>query len=323
MSEFNHITVMLHQAVEGLAINPEGIYIDGTFGRGGHSRLILSKLNNKGRLIVFDRDQQAINTALALAKDEPRLTVIHQPFSAMRSEIERLGLLGKIDGILLDLGVSSPQLDDAQRGFSFMQNGPLDMRMDQTSGQTAREYLYQVSEKELANVLFNYGEEKNSRLIARNIKQLAANTSFADFLPDTNSLVELIKRSSKKFDKNKNPATRSFQAIRIAVNGELDELKQVLDDSISLLATNGRLSIISFHSLEDRIVKQFFQQHTKGKPIPKNLPILDAQWETEIYFAPISKAIKPTDEEINLNPRSRSAILRWGQRTEYQHKSHG
>lgn len=310
---FSHTTVMLNEAVDALTIKNDGIYIDGTFGRGGHSRLILSKLGPNGRLIAFDRDIQAIESATTV--DDPRFTIIHAPFSQMEEQLITMGLQGKISGILLDLGVSSPQLDDAQRGFSFMNNGPLDMRMDQTRGQSAREWLYTHSEKEIADVLWKYGEEKNSRAIARAIVGLQQEVDFNSFLPDTESLVRLIKTTSKKIDKNKNPATRSFQAIRIAVNNELQELETVLLSSLRLLAPEGRLSIISFHSLEDRIVKQFFREHNQGKPIPKNMPIMDNQWDSEIYFNNISKALKPTEEEIAVNTRSRSAVLRWAQRS--------
>ncbi|MFC6276386.1 16S rRNA (cytosine(1402)-N(4))-methyltransferase RsmH [Psittacicella hinzii] len=311
--EFSHTTVMLHEAVEALDIKPEGIYIDGTFGRGGHSSLILSKLNAQGRLIAFDRDEQAI--AVAKQINDPRLTLVHSEFSSMATYAKDHGLEGKIDGILLDLGVSSPQLDDASRGFSFMHKGPLDMRMNQHAGLTAREWLYQNDEKTIADVLWLYGEEKNSRQIARAICERKNQVSFEEFLPDTDSLVQLIKQASRKIDKNKNPATRSFQAIRIAVNDELGELERVLQSSLTLLKTDGRLSIISFHSLEDRLVKQFFKQQHQGKPIPKYMPILDEHWDSEIYYSQISKALKPSQAEIEVNPRSRSAVLRWAQRS--------
>lgn len=304
---------MLHEAVAALNLKADGVYVDGTFGRGGHSRLILSQLGPTGRLIVFDRDLRAIEAATALAAEDSRVTVVHSAFSQMQPELAKLGI-NQVDGILLDLGMSSPQLDDASRGFSFMKAGPLDMRMDQSSGQTAREYLYSVDEATLAHVLWTYGEEKNSRAIARAIKQLAETVSFSEFLPDTLSLVELIKKASKKVDKNKNPATRSFQAIRIAVNGELEQVEQVLDASLDLLKPTGRLSVITFHSLEDRIVKQFLSANFKGKPIPKDMPIFDHQWDNQAYLSAISKALKPSPAEIDVNTRSRSAVLRWGER---------
>lgn len=311
--EFKHVTVMLEPAVQALEIDRSGIYVDGTFGRGGHSRLILSKLNADGRLIAFDRDLAAIQTAQQI--NDPRFTIVHARFSTMKTYLEEQGLLGKVSGILLDLGVSSPQLDDQSRGFSFMNNGPLDMRMDQTSGLSAREYLYSTSEVELSNVLWTYGEEKNSRLIARKIKELAETQSFEEFLPDTQSLAELIKKCSKKFDKNKNPATRSFQAIRIAVNNELGELESCLADSLALLKPQGRLSIISFHSLEDRVVKNFFREHSTPKPIPKHIPIIDSEVAQDLMLEKTSKAILPSEEEIAQNVRSRSAVLRWAQRS--------
>lgn len=308
MTTFSHTTVLLHPTVDALRVKEDGVYVDGTFGRGGHSSLILEKLGPNGRLIAFDRDLRAVEHAKTL--NDPRLTIIHKQFSCMEQELEALGLMGKIDGILLDLGVSSPQLDDASRGFSFMHNGPLDMRMDQTQGMDARQYLYQTPEKEIAEVLWKFGEEKNSRQIARAIVALRDKVEFADFLPTTNDLVDLVKANSRHKDKNKNPATRTFQAIRIAINNELGELETVLDSSLRLLAPEGYISIISFHSLEDRIVKQFFAQHHKGREIPRNMPILDSQWDARIYYKEISKAIKPSEAEIEANPRSRSAILR-------------
>lgn len=315
LSEFTHITVMLEPAVEALQINPDGIYVDGTFGRGGHSRLILDKLSAQGRLIAFDRDVAAV--AIAKTIVDPRFSIVHAPFSSMLDFLSEQDLVGKVDGILLDLGVSSPQLDDASRGFSFMHNGPLDMRMDQSQGLSARELLYTIDEKELADILWLYGEEKNSRQIARQIKELAAVTSFEDFLVDTHSLVELIKKASKKIDKNKNPATRSFQAIRIAVNDELGELERCLENSLRILKADGVLSVISFHSLEDRIVKNFLRNNHVAPPLPKHLPVIDSQYQTKMPLAKISKAIMPTQQEIDKNSRSRSSVLRWGIRSQH------
>ncbi|RIY34131.1 16S rRNA (cytosine(1402)-N(4))-methyltransferase [Psittacicella hinzii] len=314
MQEFKHTTVMLNEAVALLEIKEDGFYVDGTFGRGGHSSLILKHLGENGRLYVFDRDIEAIKHAQTL--NDPRIVIVHSPFSNMGEYFTQNNLLGKIDGILLDLGVSSPQIDNAERGFSFMHNGPLDMRMDQSSGLSAREWLYQTSEKEIADALFLYGQEKNSRSIARAIVQLRESTEFSDFLPDTDALVKLVKGASKKVDKNKNPATRTFQAIRIAINNELDELKTALNDSLKILSPQGKLSIISFHSLEDGIVKHFFKQYSTSESLPKFLPIADTDLEgNEPYFSHTTKAIKPSEEEIAVNTRSRSAILRGATRS--------
>ncbi|RIY37868.1 16S rRNA (cytosine(1402)-N(4))-methyltransferase RsmH [Psittacicella gerlachiana] len=313
MKEFTHTTVMLEPAVDCLEIIKDGIYVDGTFGRGGHSSLILERLGEKGRLYVFDRDLEAI--ACANKIQDERIIVVHAPFSSMGEYFQEQQLEGKINGILLDLGVSSPQLDDAERGFSFMRNGPLDMRMDQSKGFSAREWLYHSSEKEIADALYLYGQEKNSRAIAKAIVKLREDHKFDTFLPDTDSLVEVVKSASKKIDPNKNPATRTFQAIRIAVNNELGELEQALQDSIKLLAPHGRISIISFHSLEDRIVKHFFKENYEKPVLPKFLPIPDAAFTHDSNFEKISNSIKPTDEEVSSNPRARSSILRWAQRS--------
>ncbi|OAQ15641.1 16S rRNA (cytosine(1402)-N(4))-methyltransferase RsmH [Bibersteinia trehalosi] len=305
-----HITVLLHEAVDGLALKAEGIYIDGTFGRGGHSRLILSQLGEKGRLIAIDRDPRAIAEAKTIS--DPRFQIVHSAFSAIPDICEELGLTGKIDGILLDLGVSSPQLDEAERGFSFMRDGPLDMRMDTTKGLSAAEWLAQVSVDDLTWVLKEFGEERFAKRIAQAV--VSYNKSAKEKISRTLQLAEIIASAVPFKDKHKHPATRSFQAIRIFINSELDELEKALNSALSVLAAEGRLSIISFHSLEDRMVKQFMRKHSKGEPVPKGLPILESELNKNIPLQTVGKAIMPSEAEISANPRSRSAVLRVAQR---------
>ena len=309
-----HITVLLHEAVNGLALKENGIYIDGTFGRGGHSRLILSKLSPNGRLIGVDRDPRAIAEAKKI--QDSRFHIEHNSFSHIPEICEKLNLVGKIDGILLDLGVSSPQLDEAERGFSFMKDGPLDMRMDTTQGLSAEEWLKQVSVEDLTWVLETFGEERFAKRIATAIvdynKSAAKNGT--EFLSRTSQLAELISQAVPFKDKHKHPATRSFQAIRIFINAELDELESVLNSALDMLAPEGRLSIISFHSLEDRMVKHFMKKQSKGEDIPKGLPLREDQIQRNQKLKTIGKAIQPSDAEIQANPRSRSAVLRVAER---------
>ena len=309
-----HITVLLHEAVNGLALKENGIYIDGTFGRGGHSRLILSKLSPNGRLIGVDRDPRAIAEAKKI--QDSRFHIEHNSFSHIPEICEKLNLVGKIDGILLDLGVSSPQLDEAERGFSFMKDGPLDMRMDTTQGLSATEWLKQVSVEDLTWVLKTFGEERFAKRIATAIvdynKSAAKNGT--EFLSRTSQLAELISQAVPFKDKHKHPATRSFQAIRIFINSELDELESVLNSALDMLAPEGRLSIISFHSLEDRMVKHFMKKQSKGEDIPKGLPLREDQIQRNQKLKVIGKAIQPSEAEIQANPRSRSAVLRVAER---------
>jgi S-adenosyl-methyltransferase mraW len=305
-ADHQHITVLLHEAVEGLAIKENGIYIDGTFGRGGHSRLILSKLGEQGRLIATDRDPRAIAQANTI--EDARFEIHHTAFSAITEVCQSLGLMGKIDGILLDLGVSSPQLDDAERGFSFMRDGPLDMRMDTTKGLSAAEWLDQVSIEDLTWVLKEFGEERFAKRIATAIVNF--NRTSGQKITRTLQLAQIISDAVPFKDKHKHPATRSFQAIRIFINSELEELAQALQSAIEVLAPQGRLSIISFHSLEDRMVKQFIKKNSKGKEVPRGLPILESELNKDIPLKAIGKAIMPSEEEIRENPRSRSAVLR-------------
>lgn len=313
-SSSEHSTVLLREAVDGLVWKKDGIYIDGTFGRGGHSRYILSKLSHDGRLIAIDRDPDAIAQAAQI--QDSRFHIEHSSFSAMPEICEKLGLVGKIDGILLDLGVSSPQLDDAQRGFSFTKDGPLDMRMDPSRGLSASQWLQQVSEEDLTWVLKTFGEERFAKRIAHAIVSYnkSAVEKNTEILNRTLQLAELITQSVPFKDKHKHPATRSFQAIRIFINSELDELESVLQSALTLLAPHGRLSIISFHSLEDRMVKHFMRKQSKGEQLPKGLPLREDQIRRNQTLNVIGKAVQPSEQEIAVNPRARSAVLRIAER---------
>jgi 16S rRNA (cytosine1402-N4)-methyltransferase len=304
-NDFSHLAVLLQESIDGLAIKPDGIYMDATFGRGGHSRQILKALSPKGQLIAIDRDLSAIEAAKSLA-DDPRFSIHHRPFSELQAVAEELGLIGKIDGILMDLGVSSPQLDDAERGFSFMRNGPLDMRMDTTRGVSAADWLAVAEEQDITQVIKEFGEEKFGKRIAHgivNARQIAPIT-------DTAQLAEIIDLAVPVKDKYKNPATRSFQAIRIYVNSELDEIKTGLKAALNTLAPQGRLAVISFHSLEDRLVKRFVREQSRGLNVPHGMPILQAEIDAAKAMKPIGKAIKPSADELKRNVRARSSVLR-------------
>lgn len=306
-TEFSpHIPVLLKEAVDALAIVADGVYVDATFGRGSHSRAILNKLNAHGRLIAFDKDPEAIAFAKTHFAKDARFSIYHSSFADMHQILSKLNLLGKVNGILFDLGVSSPQLDTPSRGFSFSRPGKLDMRMDVTKGADAASWLAEISELHLANVLWQYGEERFSRRIA---KAIVAAREVAP-ITTTDQLAQIIANvmPKPKGAYEKHPATRSFQAIRIAVNAELTELETALQHVLEILAIFGRLAIISFHSLEDRIVKQYIRLHEKGEPLPRGLPIKGDAFSAR--FRSVSKAIKPSMQEINHNPRARSAILR-------------
>ncbi|WP_258240754.1 16S rRNA (cytosine(1402)-N(4))-methyltransferase RsmH [Pseudidiomarina homiensis] len=307
-----HVSVLLQESLEALAIRPDGIYLDATFGRGGHSRAILSQLNADGRLYALDRDPTAIEAAQALA-DDPRFTIIHTPFSRLDDVLDAQQLRGKLDGILFDLGVSSPQLDDAERGFSFMREGPLDMRMDTSRGETAAEFLQRASADDIAFVLREYGEERFAWRIAQAIVQQRDEVP----LQTTKQLADLIDKAVPFKDKHKHPATRSFQGIRIHVNGELGEIEEALKAAVSGLKPQGRLAVISFHSLEDRLVKRFLRAQSKGKDIPAGLPLRDDQIDRGQTVRLIGKAHKPSAEEIRANPRARSSVLRVAERLAY------
>ena len=297
---------MFSESIDGLDIYPNGIYVDATFGRGGHTQGILDQLGDSGQVIAFDQDIDAIDFAKSSFND-PRLSVIHSNFSKLNNELEGLNLIGKIDGILMDLGVSSPQLDHAERGFSFNKDGALDMRMDQTQPLTAAQWLKESSEVEIADALYLYGEEKRSRIIATTIKKYQKSNEIKTTL-DLANLISSVVRSGK----NKHPATRSFQAIRIVINDELKQLSETLEQTIEALATNGRLSVISFHSIEDRIVKQFIRKYSRPKEAPKGLPIRTYEGN-QCALKDLGK-IKPSEQEIMTNRRSRSAILRLAQK---------
>ena len=300
----SHRSVLLTEAVEGLEIRPEGIYFDGTFGRGGHAAEILKKLNDQGRLIAMDQDPQAIKSAEERFGDDQRFEVVHGNFESLSDVVTEKGLNQKIDGILLDIGVSSPQLDDAIRGFSFMKSGPLDMRMNPEVGQPAAQWLAEVEERELIDVLRHLGEERFAKRIARAIIEVRQHQS----IDDTLQLAKIISDAVPKKEKHKHPATRSFQAIRIYINRELEVLEKVLEDAVNVLAPNGRLVVISFHSLEDRIVKRFMRDKSRGPQIPKDLPVMDS--DIQIPFKVVGKRIKPGEDEIEGNPRARSSVLR-------------
>ena len=300
----DHRTVMLEEAVDALAVRPDGIYFDGTYGRGGHSRLILQRLGPQGRLVGFDKDVQAVQAAQRELAQEPRFTMVHDSFARIAEVAEALDLLGRVDGLLLDLGVSSPQLDQAERGFSFMQDGPLDMRMDTTRGESAAQWLAHVEEDELARVIREYGEERFARRIARAIVSERAQRP----LRRTAELAALIERAVPKRDPHKHPATRTFQAIRIHINRELEALQQCLRDALRVLARGARLVVISFHSLEDRLVKRFMREQARGQRLPKGVPVQHEQSNARLRI--LGKAQRPSEQEVADNPRARSAIMR-------------
>ena len=302
-AQFSHETVLLRETVDAVFVGP-GIYVDGTFGRGGHSRLLLSKLDSDSTLIVIDKDPLAIATANELAAEDARVVVVQSGFADLKNVVEGQGFLNQIAGVMLDLGVSSPQLDDASRGFSFRAEGPLDMRMNPDAGVSAAQWIATVRESDLADVLYKYGDEHFSRRIARAI--VAARQEEA--IDTTLQLAEIIKKAHPKWDHKKHPATKSFQAIRIFINGELDELDQVLDSSLPVLKAGGRLAVISFHSLEDRAVKRFIKLQSKGPELPPGLPVQESDIPKRMKA--VGKAIKASKAEIDVNVRSRSAVLR-------------
>ncbi len=305
--EFSHVSVLLDETVAGLDLKEGGLYIDGTFGRGGHSRLILNSLGETGRLIAIDRDPEAIQVGKQLKAEDPRFDIVHGPFSGIADYIAERELTGQVDGVLLDLGVSSPQLDDASRGFSFLRDGPLDMRMDPTSGISAAKWLAKADFDDIVWVLKVFGEEKFARKIARAIVHDRDGTPFET----TKQLADLICRVVPKSKKEKkHPATRSFQAIRIYINSELEEIERALDGALACLKPGGRLSVISFHSLEDRIVKQFIRKQARGAEVPYGLPVTEEEINKTRTMKPIGKAMKPSEAELVLNPRARSSVLR-------------
>jgi 16S rRNA (cytosine1402-N4)-methyltransferase len=304
MGDFNHQPVLLNEALAALDIRPSGIYIDATFGRGGHSRAILQQLDEAGRLIAFDQDPEAVAFARQVFADEPRFSIEHCNFNQVASVVEKFALTGKIDGVLMDLGVSSPQLDDAQRGFSFLRSGPLDMRMDTEQGVTAAQWLARVKLFDLINVLKRYGEEKFAKRIATAIIETREQREISE----TGDLAEIISNAIPVKEKHKHPATRSFQAIRIYVNQELSVLEQGLKGAASVLAKQGRLAVISFHSLEDRIVKRFMRDISSPPKIPAGLPVMEI--DIDVPFQLVAKPVVAGEQELKTNPRARSARLR-------------
>ena len=302
----SHQPVLLEEAVEALRVKSDGIYVDGTFGRGGHSRAILARLGRLGKLIALDRDAKAIIAAAEIA--DPRLAVFHARFGALQEVVRRAGV-AHIDGVLLDLGMSSPQLDEADRGFSFRFDGPLDMRMDTSRGQTAAQWLEQSSEREIGEVIKRYGEERFAKQIARAI--VAARSRGP--VDRTRQLAEIVAKAVPTREPRQDPATRTFQAIRIHVNQELEELAVMLPQCLEVLNDGGRLVVISFHSLEDRIVKQFLRTHSQPGALPARLP-LRARELPKPRLKLIGKPVFPSESEIAVNPRARSAVLRVAER---------
>ena len=301
---YSHQPVLLKEALDALNIQPQGKYIDGTFGRGGHAKEIVQRLGPEGRLLVMDKDPQAIAAAKQLFADDARVIIAKGSFAMLKHKVSELDWIGTVDGILLDLGVSSPQLDDSDRGFSFRREGILDMRMDPESGRSAAEWIAQVKEQELATVLREYGEERYAKRIARAIVKAREMQP----ITTTRQLAEIIAQANPKWETGKDPATRSFQAIRIFINNELEDLQACLAQVTDLLKTGGRLVIISFHSLEDRIAKRFIRDQAKGDRYPAGLPVTLAQLNPSLKA--IGKAVRPSDEEVAVNPRARSSVLR-------------
>jgi 16S rRNA (cytosine1402-N4)-methyltransferase len=303
-----HRPVLLEEAVAGLAIQPGGLYVDGTFGRGGHALAILAKLGSEGCLLALDKDPQAIAAAQEQFLSDKRFMIERGSFAMLKQQVERRGWLGKMSGVLLDLGVSSPQLDDPGRGFSFSHDGPLDMRMDPESGRSAADWLGVAPEREIVQVLRDYGEERYAKRIARAIVQARA----ASPIRTTKQLAEVVRAAHPAWEKDKDPATRSFQAIRIFINQELDDLEACLPQCLEALAPGGRLAVISFHSLEDRIVKRFMRKEARGGEFPAGLPITQAHFHPKLRV--IGKAIHASSAEVQANPRARSAVLRIAER---------
>ncbi|WP_175253004.1 16S rRNA (cytosine(1402)-N(4))-methyltransferase RsmH [Pseudomonas sp. BMW13] len=305
-TNYRHITVLLDEAVEGLAVRGDGCYMDGTFGRGGHSRLILQKLGPDGRLLGFDKDPLAIATGEALAAEDGRFVVVQRSFAELGEEAVVRGLDGQVSGILLDLGVSSPQLDDPERGFSFLNDGPLDMRMNPDAGVSAADWIARADEDEIARVFKDYGEERFAKRMARAVVQRRVEQPFTR----TADLAKVLTEANPAWEKGKNPATRAFQGIRIFVNNELGDLERGLEAALESLEVGGRLVVISFHSLEDRIVKQFMKRQAKGEAdkLPRDLPIIPKAFEPRLKL--IGKPVYASDEELKGNPRSRSAVMR-------------
>ena len=303
MTQAEHVSVLLAESVSALSVRADGSYLDGTFGRGGHSREILSRLSSGGKLIAVDKDPAAEASALSLAND-PRFQFEPGSFA----DISRIVTDNSLDGILLDLGVSSPQLDDAQRGFGFSGDGPLDMRMDTRTGMTAAQWLASAPEQDIADVIKTYGEERFGKRMAAAIVRARAEAP----ITGTRQLANIIAEANPKWEPRKHPATRAFQAIRIFINRELEDLELALECMVDKLVVGGRLVVISFHSLEDRIVKRFMRDQARGIQLPRHVPVVDSDAGKTLNL--VGKAMKPSNEEIARNPRSRSAVMRIAER---------
>jgi 16S rRNA (cytosine1402-N4)-methyltransferase len=298
-----HQTVLLREAVDALVTTASGVYVDGTFGRGGHSREVLRRLDGNGRLLGVDKDPAAAAEAATLARDDSRFSFFHGSFALLPAHLASLGIQA-VDGILLDLGVSSPQLDDSGRGFSFQHDGPLDMRMDTSSGETAAEWLAHADEKEIIQVLRDYGEERFAKRIAGALIAAREQAPIAT----TGQLARIVSEANPRWEKHKHPATRSFQAIRIRVNRELDDLAVLLAAALDLLLVGGRLVVISFHSLEDRLVKRYMRDMARGDAIPAGVPVTDSALNRRMRL--VGKAVRAAGDEVAANTRARSAIMR-------------
>ncbi len=307
MSEGSHVSVLLHEAVDGLKVRADGIYVDGTFGRGGHSREILARLGTRGRLIALDKDPAAIAGKGDIADE--RMQLCHESFSRLRDTLASHGV-PRVDGILLDLGVSSPQLDDASRGFSFRFDAPLDMRMDSSRGITAAQWLSSAEASEITEIIRNYGEERFARQIAAAVVAARAHSP----INTTRQLCEIVAQAVRTREPGQNPATRTFQAIRIHINQELAQLSETLPQCLEALSPHGRLVIISFHSLEDRIVKRFMREQSQPPRLPPRLPLRAAELP-QPRLELIGKPQRASDREVAVNPRSRSALMRIAERT--------
>lgn len=309
MSTPVHEPVLLHEALAALEIRPDGRYVDATFGRGGHAGEIVRRLGDDGRLLAIDQDPEAVATAQEKYSGDSRVTIRRGPFSMLGRYIQEADWSGRVNGILLDLGVSSPQLDDAARGFSFRHSGPLDMRMDPSRGESAAAWLARASADEIRRVLRDYGEERFAGRIARTI----VNTRAESPITTTDQLAALCARAIPTREPGKDPATRTFQAIRIFINHELEELEAVLPQALDALCPGGRLAVISFHSLEDRIVKRLMRREARGDAFPPDLPVPASALTPRLRL--VGKAIRPTEDETRRNPRARSAVLRVAERT--------
>jgi 16S rRNA (cytosine1402-N4)-methyltransferase len=303
-----HRPVLLDEVLDALQVKQDGLYVDGTFGRGGHAAAVLERLGTQGRLLAFDKDPYALNYAADRFGNEPRLIMRGGSFGNLQSVVTELGWQGKVEGILLDLGVSSPQLDDAGRGFSFLNDGPLDMRMDPRSGVSAADWLADADAEQIADVLWRYGEERHSRRIARAVVAARA----AAPIRSTRQLAELIAAAVPGREGRKHPATRSFQAIRIFINRELQDLEAVLPQAVDVLAAGGRLAVISFHSLEDRLVKRFIRDQQRGPQLPPDLPVIPRAFAPRLRA--VGKPVRASEQEVRSNPRARSAVLRVAER---------